>query len=63
MIHQGIFKNQFWLGVVLLGNILPIALLFVNVSYMDLGAAVLVIIGTWIANHVLVKAPQLIPLS
>ncbi len=63
MIHQGIFKNQFWLGVVLLGNILPIALLFVNVSYMDLGAAVLVIIGTWIANHILVKAPQLIPLS
>ena len=63
MIHQGIFKNQFWLGVVLLGNIVPIILLFVNMPYMDLGAAALVITGTWIANHVLVKAPQLIPLS
>ena len=49
--------------MVLLGNIVPIALLFVNMPYMDFVAAVLVIAGTWVANHMLVKAPQLIPLS
>lgn len=63
LIHKGVFKLHFWIGVVLVGGMVPMALLFANVDVFVSMAAVLVIVGTCISNHVLVKAPQLIPLS
>jgi len=63
MIHSGKFANAFWIIVVISGNIFPIILLLSGFNTLNLIIAVLIIIGTWTSNHILVKAPQLIPLS
>jgi len=48
---------------VILGNIIPLILLLLGFDPANLVVAVLLILGTWTSNHILVKAPQLIPLS
>ncbi len=63
MIHSGKFASQFWIIVVLMGNIIPLILLLLGLDPANLVVAVFLILGTWTSNHILVKAPQLIPLS
>ena len=63
MIHKGKFAKQFWIIAVFMGNIIPLVLLLSGLSSINLIVASLLIIGTWASNRILVKAPQLIPLS
>ncbi|MCS6873692.1 MAG: NrfD/PsrC family molybdoenzyme membrane anchor subunit [Acidobacteriota bacterium] len=63
MILYGEFKTRFWLGMILLGNIIPLFL--VNVAS-DLSLALtglFIIVGMWFAEDIWVKAPQKLPLS
>ncbi len=61
MIISGRFSVLFWLGVVLLGNIIPLFLLWLGSPLFIIGA--LVLVGIYCTEHVWVRAPQLIPLS
>lgn len=66
MILSGRYKNKFWFGVVLFGNLLPLALL---VFAGGMGAmllpvvAVIILIGILFNEQIWVEAPQRIPLS
>lgn len=61
MIMRGRYQNHFWYGVVIFGNIIPLALLYMN--ELGLVAAILVLFGIYQTEHVWVQAPQKIPLA
>jgi len=64
MILKGRYKNLFWFGTVILGNILPLALLiFTLSSSMLIIAAIFVLIGIYVTEKIWVEAPQRIPLA
>ena len=65
MILKGRYKNKFWIGVLILGNILPlVVLIFGGGSAMMLGVAgIAVLFGIWMTEDIWVEAPQRIPLS
>jgi len=64
MILKGRYKNLFWFGTVILGNILPLALLiFVPSATMLAVAAALILIGIYATEKIWVEAPQRIPLA
>ncbi len=65
MITKGRYKVKFWLGAIVIGNILPFLLLFFGSSQIVMTniAALLVLIGIYIIEHIWVEAPQRIPLS
>ena len=64
MITHGRYKQSFWLGTVLIGNILPVVLIlyFPGTTGLVL-AAVLVLIGIYITEKIWVEAPQRVPLA
>ncbi|MEE8170088.1 MAG: hypothetical protein V3T70_06030, partial [Phycisphaerae bacterium] len=61
LITRGRFAGAFWGGVVVLGLIAPAALLWTGGSF--LGAVALIVAGIAIRSHLLVQAPQHVPLS
>lgn len=61
MIISGRFSPLFWFGVLLLGNVLPLLLLWFGSPLFISGG--LVLIGIYCTEHIWVRAPQLIPLS
>ena len=64
MITKGRYKNLFWVGVVILGNILPLGLLVFVPSAITLTvAAVFILIGIYATEKIWVEAPQRIPLA
>jgi len=64
MITKGRYKNLFWIGVVLIGNIIPLALLVFAPSATILTvSAILVLIGIYVTEKIWVEAPQRIPLA
>ncbi|REJ78887.1 MAG: 4Fe-4S ferredoxin [Acidobacteria bacterium] len=64
MITSGKYAREFWIGMVLFGNVLPAALLFYSFDYFIIGAAgLLVLVGLYVAQVIWVKAPQEIALS
>src|SRR5688572_17257240 len=63
MITSGEFSTQFWIGMVLTGNALPIFLLLTGGGFGFALAGVLILAGLYIGERIWVKAPQLIPLS
>ena len=64
MIVKGRYARLFYGGVILVGNLLPIGLLFLGGSPVFLGlAGVLVLVGIYCTEHIWVEAPQRIPLS
>ncbi len=63
MITSGEFSRAFWLGMILIGNIVPIFLLLTGNSYGFALAGVFILTGLYIGERIWVKAPQLIPLS
>ncbi len=63
MITRGGFSRHFWLGVILLGNLLPLLIFILGPATAAAPAAVLILIGLYIGEHIWVKAPQLVPLS
>ncbi|GJM36456.1 MAG: 4Fe-4S ferredoxin [Saprospiraceae bacterium] len=65
MITKGRYRNNFWGGVIFLGNVLPM-LLILGAGQSDLllaMAGVLVLGGIYMTEHIWVEAPQRIPLS
>jgi hypothetical protein len=63
MITRGEFSRRFWLGMILIGNILPIFLLLTGSVGGFALAGILILIGLYIGERIWVKAPQMIPLS
>jgi Fe-S-cluster-containing dehydrogenase component/formate-dependent nitrite reductase membrane component NrfD len=63
MITSGEFSRAFWLGMVLIGNILPMFLLSTGSSAGFALAGILILVGLYIGERIWVKAPQLVPLS
>jgi hypothetical protein len=64
MILKGRYRTTFWLGAIIIGNILPIVLLLFGPSMQVLAVAVgvLVILGIYFTEKIWVEAPQRIPL-
>jgi Fe-S-cluster-containing dehydrogenase component/formate-dependent nitrite reductase membrane component NrfD len=65
MILKGRYRNQFLAGTLMLGNVLPLALLaaFRGDAILLAIAGVLVLAGIYITERIWVEAPQRIPLS
>jgi formate-dependent nitrite reductase membrane component NrfD len=65
MILKGRYKIQFWFGTILLGNIIPLALLIFGGFSPLIGsiAGISMLIGIYFNNHIWVEAPQRIALS
>ncbi len=64
MITKGRYANKFYLGVVLLGNLVPLALLMLGLgNWALLAASAAVLIGIYFTEHIWVEAPQRIALS
>ena len=53
----------FWGGVIGVGLIAPAGLIFVQNDAGNVAAALLLLLGIAIKNHILVQAPQRVPLS
>ncbi|MCR9290020.1 MAG: polysulfide reductase NrfD [Bacteroidetes bacterium] len=65
MIVSGRYKNSFWGGVIVFGNVIPLALLYfggMNGMLMAV-AGLIVLIGIYLTEKIWVEAPQRIPLS
>lgn len=64
MITTGRYKTMFWFGVVLLGNLLPLAILFftANAAVSLALAALVCMIGIYITEKIWTEAPQRIAL-
>jgi Fe-S-cluster-containing dehydrogenase component/formate-dependent nitrite reductase membrane component NrfD len=60
---KGRFSLHFWLGVILVGHVLPLILLITAPAFTLPISAILVLAGILVTEHVWVKTPQLIPLS
>jgi Fe-S-cluster-containing dehydrogenase component/formate-dependent nitrite reductase membrane component NrfD len=63
MITRGSFSRQFWLGMILVGNVLPIFLLLTGNGFGFALAGFLILAGLYIGERIWVKAPQMVPLS
>jgi Fe-S-cluster-containing dehydrogenase component/formate-dependent nitrite reductase membrane component NrfD len=64
MITKGRYKNLFWFVTVLIGNIVPLALLFFgNGELITVVSGVCVLVGILITEKIWVEAPQRIPLA
>ena len=64
MITSGRYKMLFWVGTIIVGNLLPLALLFVGLSTVTLAlAAFAIFLGIYITEKIWVEAPQRIPLA
>ena len=64
-IVKGRYSNQFWGGVIVIGNIIPLLLLvFIDfTNTVALVVSLLVLIGIYFTEKIWVEAPQRIPLS
>jgi formate-dependent nitrite reductase membrane component NrfD len=63
MITSGQFSRAFWLGMILVGNVLPMFLLWTENVFGIVVAGVFILTGLYVAERIWVKAPQLIALS
>ncbi|HIA35619.1 MAG TPA: hypothetical protein EYN89_02520 [Flavobacteriales bacterium] len=63
MISSGRYKISFWIGVLILGNIIPLCLIFSGLPILASLAGLLMIIGIYVTEHIWVEAPQRIPLT
>ena len=63
MITKGRYSRLFWFGAIVMGNLLPFALLIYGGNELMLAASVLVLAGILITEKIWVEAPQRIPLN
>lgn len=67
LILRGALSVRFWAGVVLIGTVLPVAMLAIffgtGIDALALAAAVLGLIGLWIFENIWIDAGQAVPLS
>jgi formate-dependent nitrite reductase membrane component NrfD len=59
----GRYKKLFWMGTVIIGNVLPLILLFVGGTALSAVAGLLIIIGIYFTEKIWIEAPQRIQLS
>ncbi len=67
-ITAGDYRNMFWGGVVIAGNLLPLAGIWLVAAFNPasiwiIPAALLVLAGLWIGEKIWVEAPQRLPMS
>jgi Fe-S-cluster-containing dehydrogenase component/formate-dependent nitrite reductase membrane component NrfD len=62
-ISHGHYKRHFWIGSILVGHLLPLALLVAGLPWLAALAAVLAIAGLYYYEYAFVMAPQEIPNS
>jgi Fe-S-cluster-containing dehydrogenase component/formate-dependent nitrite reductase membrane component NrfD len=62
-ISRGKYAKQFWLGAIVTGHLVPLALLALPGAVAPAGAALLAIIGLYAYEHAFVMAPQEVPNS
>ena len=63
LIVRGPFRRHFWMGTVLVGNLIPLCLLWWGGVPALAAAGTLTLIGLYLAQDTWIRAPQLIPLS
>lgn len=64
MIYKGRYANTFYLGVLIVGNLVPLVLVFFGSGTIALAAAaVTTLLGIYLTERIWVEAPQRIPLS
>jgi Fe-S-cluster-containing dehydrogenase component/formate-dependent nitrite reductase membrane component NrfD len=63
MITKGQYKRQFWWGVVILGNLLPLILMLSGIEYGVQIGGLLALLGIYFTEKIWVEAPQKIQLS
>lgn len=63
MITKGSYKQLFWWSVVIMGNLLPLILMFSGISYGVQIGSLLALIGIYFTEKIWVEAPQRIQLS
>ena len=63
MITKGRYSKLFWIGVVLVSNIIPLCLLMLGSGSLGILTALLVIIGIYFTEKIWIEAPQRIPLT
>ena len=63
MMFKGRYKLHYWMGSVIIGCVIPLILLIAAQGSALLLLPFLITLGVWISNHLIVKVPQLIPLS
>jgi Fe-S-cluster-containing dehydrogenase component/formate-dependent nitrite reductase membrane component NrfD len=62
-IVRGPFRNTFWIGVIVVGHLLPLLVLWIPAEGLWPFAGVFAAIGLYLVDHIWVRAPQLVPLS
>jgi len=62
-ISHGKYKNQFWGGSIVLGHIVPLALIAAGQPALGAVAALCVFVGLYLYEHAFVMAPQEVPNS
>ncbi len=65
LLIKGALARWFWIGVVGLGALVPAALILAPLGSLIAypGAALLVLFGLWMYEHLWIKAGQALPLS
>ncbi len=64
MILREEYKNLFWFGTVVLGNLVPLILLLTTGNMVLLGlSGILVLVGMYITEKIWIEGPQRIPLA
>jgi formate-dependent nitrite reductase membrane component NrfD len=64
MITKGRYRTLFWWGTILIGNIIPLIVLFMTQNEILMGlSGLLVLIGIILTEKIWVEAPQRIPLA
>ena len=63
MIVSGRYKNQFWIGSVLIGNVIPLVLVFLGGGILTAIAGLLIIVGIYITEKIWIEGPQRIQLT
>jgi len=63
MIVSGRYKNLFWQGSLMAGNLIPLILIWTGGGALMALAGILLLAGIYITEHIWVNAPQRIPLS
>ena len=63
LIVRGPFRRHFWMGTVLVGNLIPLCLLWWGGVPALAAAGTLTLIGLYLAQDTWIRAPQRIPLS
>ena len=62
MITRGRYRNRYWLGVVLMGCLAPLFLIYLGSAWLMPIASLMVLAGLYISEHLWIRAPQQISL-